>query len=956
MIFQMITRARNKWFDSKNCTVNELIDYMVSKGEMRESQIDAIKTYLYLKIQCENKPIYQLMIDGVFNEPLNLEEVELKSTTKQILENNHAAMALYQYSLLKDDDGNDIFAKLNEEIRKNAHNIDFKKAIKAMFNNVSFSNYIYSLPMGAGKTYLMASFIYLDLYFALNEPTNKAFAHNFIICAPSGLKSSVIPSLKTIRDFDATWILPSEAVKQIKEILKFEILDEDKTANKSNKIKNPNVQKIASHQPFDSLIGLVMVTNAEKVILNNIRVDKKSGQLTIDDYTESEKAINELKRFIGKIPNLAVLVDEVHHLADENIKLNSVVEYWKSQGNMNCLIGFSGTPYYNTKQPIFVSDQFSYGVTQIPFVVNHYPLISAIETFLKKPLLTKTDNRDYLYIIEKGLKDFFDKYKETVYQDGTCAKVAIYCGRIAKLREEVYQKCTEIAISYGLNPDEAILCYHGDAAKSNYICSAREKEEWTLLDNKISKVRIVLLAQIGKEGWNCKSLTGVILSQEGDCPRNMILQTTCRCLRQVDKNNNDETALICLNDYNYKILDEELNKEQHTSIEQINNLKKKQYFEINRYDRTKKLKLPPIEIFQLKVHYENVNANDNLTIEQRLRNITPERQSISNVEIKNIANRDNSSIKFQESYGNEYITYSSWLHSIAKESFGLLKVTDLLKYDNVLTKLFEKITIKSEDIYYLNKLYNNEQVKSDIRKSFQDKFTFISREELIGETKQLLNKDNFTTSIKTDDVTKFYPVKSIVDRIILADNRNSPYTEQQEYQYKVLMENGMEDLAKEKFALPLEIDNRNKSFHYLPYNFGQSGFEQNTFKDILKLSAFKDGDLEIYYNGDRGLTEFKIKCYKKNLSAWYYIGMYTPDFLIIQRKDNKIYKALIIETKGSGYANDKNFNEKKEFVRTKFLEINQNRFDYFYIQDDENQVQALERLNNTIISLFKEEK
>lgn len=179
IIFQMITRARNKWFDSKNCTVNELIDYMETKGEMRESQIDAIKTYLYLKIHCENKPIYQLMIDGVFNEPFNLEEVELKSATKQILESNSAAMALYQYSLLKDDDGNSIFEKLNEEIRKNTENINFNKAIKAMFNNVSFSNYIYSLPMGAGKTYLMASFIYLDLYFALNEPTNKAFAHKF---------------------------------------------------------------------------------------------------------------------------------------------------------------------------------------------------------------------------------------------------------------------------------------------------------------------------------------------------------------------------------------------------------------------------------------------------------------------------------------------------------------------------------------------------------------------------------------------------------------------------------------------------------------------------------------------------------------------------------------------------------------------------------------------------------
>ena len=80
------------------------------------------------------------------------------------------------------------------------------------------------------------------MYFALNEPSNKAFAHNFVVFAPSGLKSSVVPSLKTIKNFDATWILPNSAVQQIKKILKFEVLEESKTAKKSNKIKNPNVQ------------------------------------------------------------------------------------------------------------------------------------------------------------------------------------------------------------------------------------------------------------------------------------------------------------------------------------------------------------------------------------------------------------------------------------------------------------------------------------------------------------------------------------------------------------------------------------------------------------------------------------------------------------------------------------------------------------------------------------------
>ena len=62
--------------------------------------------------------------------------------------------------------------------------------------------------MEAGKTYLMAAFIYLDLYFALNEPENPNFAHNFLILIPSGLKTSIGPSLRTIEKFDPSWVIP----------------------------------------------------------------------------------------------------------------------------------------------------------------------------------------------------------------------------------------------------------------------------------------------------------------------------------------------------------------------------------------------------------------------------------------------------------------------------------------------------------------------------------------------------------------------------------------------------------------------------------------------------------------------------------------------------------------------------------------------------------------------------
>lgn len=730
-------------------------------------------------------------------------------------------------------------------------------------------------------------------------------------------------------------------------------MEESKTAKKSNKIKNPNVQKVASYQPFDSLIGLVLVTNAEKVILDNVKINKTTKQITFEQLNEEEKAMNELKKFIAYIPNLQVIVDEVHHLADDEVKLNSVVDYWYHQKNMNGMIGFSGTPYYNKGQIIKLSNNLTYKTIQIPYIVNFFPLIKAVETFLKKPRINIVSNRDSMLIIEKGLTDFFENYKDKIYTNGTCAKIAIYCGRIAKLREEVYPKCVEIAIKYGYNPDEIILCYHGADKDKKYVCSKQEELEFLSLDSSVSKKKIILLAQIGKEGWDCKSLTGVILSQEGDCPNNMVLQTSCRCLRQVDKNNTTETAITWLNDYNAKILNNQLAEEQHTSIEEINNVERTEKVEIKRYDRTKRLKLPNIDFYQFKVEYETVEVENNLTIEQKLKGIDLEKQTIITT-YQDIKGQTLQHIDFESDYGDEIITYSKWLSTLCKESFNLLNLQELYIYDDILKNIFETITIKKDNYNYFNKLYDIHNINSEIRKAFQKRYSFKTKEEVLFESKSLLNKDNFTETIKTSDASKFYPQKSIVDRIIQIDKRGSFYTPEQERQIAGLKALDMEDVIEQKFSFPPEIKLKDKTFQYIPYNFSQSKFEEKVYANILRLPAFRNNNLEVYYNGDRALTEFKIKCYKLKENAWYYIGMYTPDFLVLNRKNDKIDKVLIIETKGSGFAEDKAFNDKKDFVKSKFLEINNNRFDYFYLQDNGNENDALKRLNDKIYNLFKE--
>lgn len=309
MFYQMIANARDKWLGADQCTVKDLISHIENTGQMRDAQIDAIKTYLFLKVKCDSKPLSALFQNGCFNT-IDLNALELSSSTRAYLTGHPAAAALLEYASLTNDAGEQVSKKLEAQIRKAPESIDYQRFFRKVFYNVAYTDYLFSLPMGAGKTYLMAAFIYLDLYFAMNKPQNPAFAHNFIIFAPSGLKSSVVPSLKTIQKFDPAWVLPEPAASAVKRMLIFEMLDQNKTASKSNKTKNPNVQKISNHQPLSESFGLVAVTNAEKVILD--RIQEKGGQVSWFEESTDEKDLqaNELRNMIGKLPALSVFIDE----------------------------------------------------------------------------------------------------------------------------------------------------------------------------------------------------------------------------------------------------------------------------------------------------------------------------------------------------------------------------------------------------------------------------------------------------------------------------------------------------------------------------------------------------------------------------------------------------------------------------------------------------------------------
>ena len=129
---------------------------------------------------------------------------------------------------------------------------------------------------------------------------------------------------------------------------------------------------------------------------------------------------NELRNIIGKIPHLAVFIDEVHHAADGEIKLRQVVEEW-TKGHSFCgVLGFSGTPYLDKTESVALSENFAIKNTELSNVVYYYPLIEGLGNFLKIPEVKYADN-DTETIVRNGVREFLDKYRDTVYENGTCA-------------------------------------------------------------------------------------------------------------------------------------------------------------------------------------------------------------------------------------------------------------------------------------------------------------------------------------------------------------------------------------------------------------------------------------------------------------------------------------------------------------------------------------------------------
>ena len=134
MFYRIIQRKRDEWLSRKDCPVRFLLSYIESRGMLRDAQVDAIKTYLFLKIECGGRPLWRLFAEGAFRT-LNLSNMSLTVKARRILEADSAAASLYEYACQPDGQGGCSAPALKRYIEVHPDTIKYKEVLKKIISS-----------------------------------------------------------------------------------------------------------------------------------------------------------------------------------------------------------------------------------------------------------------------------------------------------------------------------------------------------------------------------------------------------------------------------------------------------------------------------------------------------------------------------------------------------------------------------------------------------------------------------------------------------------------------------------------------------------------------------------------------------------------------------------------------------------------------------------------------------
>ena len=880
-------------------------------GKLRKPQRQAIETYLWLKFVGGGKPLAQIIADG----KLTGQHLAKQYGYNDCWQPNRPARDFF----LAFATGNKLKALETKAREEPGH--DWQGDLENLLGAFPYPNRIFSLPMGAGKTYLMAAFICIDLHFSCMLPDDKRFAHNFIVLAPHAAKTAILPSLKTIKNFNPAWVLPPSTAAEVSREMRVEILDQPSAARNSLSVNNPNLEKV-NRLLQNRKRGMIFITNAEKVVLERLVTSEEVYVKMGVKAREEANKHNALRDRMADIPNLAVFLDEVHHADSEDAKLREAVKILNSHNNLREVNGFSGTPYTSAKADI-AGLEIRY--KQLQDTVYHFPLARGIGVFLKTPKTMRLDGAREDSFIKTSLERFFGDY-DTEYANGAKSKIAFYCPTIEALNDEVLPVVRQWYAEHRAGKENEILFYYANGGR-RYPLPTNALAEFHRLDSPHSGKRVVLLVAVGREGWDCRSLTAVAIPRR-KTTQNFVLQTSCRCLREVEKAAH-ERALICLGDGNYELLVEQLKKTHGISVSL---LEKGVQDSLPIFKR--KPKLGALSYRQISRRWTVESQSAVVNTEEELKNYDlsafvraddytvtvttggiTRRNRIGN-EIRHDITEEERARAAAE-FLSPVETYSGFLAELQQALWGRISAAELSQQHGKELARIHKQFVEHHEWFAAHPEDGGQKTAEAVRE-VAALFAEVKKhrsDELPEETEIELLEWRDDNSIIAWGGGNFLP---------------SVPKEQIPLYHK----------RPERFDMDLSdlgIDPQDISFNYAPYRL-DSGFEREMLLEMLKEESL--GGFELYYNG---YTHGSLQSFHINTPD----GRYSPDFLLLRRKDGKKYddsaprqgaieRVLIIETKGAPY-DDETFRRKEQFIKNRFLTKNR-QFEYICFRDAEGGV------------------
>ncbi|WP_422137705.1 type III restriction endonuclease [Endozoicomonas sp. ALC020] len=515
---------------------------------LRTPQFEALEMYVFLKEFLDNQPVYKLF--------------EAWYDSKGKFGNRVVGIQAGEGGVIQGD--------MLWNMSKQDYNGVFKK-MKACNGGRIYSNYIFALTMGTGKTILMATCMLYDFLLARKFPKDARYIHNALVFAPD---KTVLQSLREIESFDHSKVMPPEYLNVIP--LKFHYLVDagvslntidgsmfNIVVSNSQKIilKKQNKESVATEQLFQS--GKELYKTSPLLGEMGALLDLGEESLSSEPTEEADLVTNQRFEKLRRLDQLGIFVDEAHHAfgnklaQDMGVKtaknslrktIDELATNLKARGSqVVACYNYTGTPYV--------------GKEVLPEVVYAYGLKQAIERgYLKEVELndyTTTRCKEFLKI---SIQDFLQKTKG-LSPEGMLPKMAIFGTTVDEIQNEVRPAVEEILAEEGISLNR-ILVNVGDSK----ITTDDDIREFNRLDTPQSEKQFILLVNKGREGWNCRSLFSVALHRE---PKHkvFVLQATMRCLRAVG--NVQETGLVYLTKANRVLLDNELQSNFRVSADEI---------------------------------------------------------------------------------------------------------------------------------------------------------------------------------------------------------------------------------------------------------------------------------------------------------------------------------------------------------------------------------------------------